>query len=87
MILYNYCLYFARAQKDPAGVAAAAFLYLLLSIFAGHESIPPARVYVKSQLPIGAGLGSSAAYSVALAAGVHAVQTRSNTFSFFFGLE
>jgi mevalonate kinase len=67
---------FRFLQKDPAGVAAAAFIYLLLSIFAGHERIPAARVHIKSQLPIGAGLGSSAAYSVALAAALLVFSSR-----------
>lgn len=45
-----------------------AFLYLYLSISAKYGQIPSVEIVVWSELPTGAGLGSSAAYSVCLAA-------------------
>nr|XP_006126799.1 mevalonate kinase isoform X1 [Pelodiscus sinensis] len=49
-------------------LAALAFLYLYLSISAKYGQIPSVEIVVWSELPVGAGLGSSAAYSVCLAA-------------------
>uniref|UniRef100_A0A8C0IJD4 Mevalonate kinase n=1 Tax=Chelonoidis abingdonii TaxID=106734 RepID=A0A8C0IJD4_CHEAB len=45
-----------------------AFLYLYLSISAKYGQIPSVEIVVWSELPTGTGLGSSAAYSVCLAA-------------------
>ncbi|XP_043354219.1 mevalonate kinase isoform X6 [Dermochelys coriacea] len=45
-----------------------AFLYLYLSISAKYGQVPSVEIVVWSELPTGAGLGSSAAYSVCLAA-------------------
>lgn len=51
-------------------MALLAFLYLYLSISQKQRPLPSLDVTVWSQLPTGAGLGSSAAYSVCLAAGL-----------------
>ncbi|KAL7986586.1 hypothetical protein Chor_012869 [Crotalus horridus] len=48
-------------------VAAAAFLYLYLSVASKYGVLPSVDILVWSELPTGAGLGSSAAYSVCLA--------------------
>ncbi len=50
---------------DNNGLAAAIYLYLTQP---GAELCPGLSVTVTSKIPVGAGLGSSAAYSVALAA-------------------
>ncbi|XP_074868543.1 mevalonate kinase isoform X2 [Carettochelys insculpta] len=50
-------------------LATLSFLYLYLSISAKYRQVPPSvEIVVWSELPTGAGLGSSAAYSVCLAA-------------------
>ncbi|XP_063502782.1 mevalonate kinase isoform X4 [Pongo pygmaeus] len=64
--------------KDVAGLpddcavterlAVLAFLYLYLSICRKQRALPSLDIIVWSELPPGAGLGSSAAYSVCLAA-------------------
>ncbi|KAM6422895.1 mevalonate kinase isoform 1-T2 [Liasis olivaceus] len=48
-------------------VAAAAFLYLYLNVASKCGFLPTVDILVWSELPTGAGLGSSAAYSVCLA--------------------
>ncbi|XP_052510608.1 LOW QUALITY PROTEIN: mevalonate kinase [Budorcas taxicolor] len=53
---------------DPERLAVLAFLYLYLSICRSQRALPSLDVTVWSELPTGAGLGSSAAYSVCLAA-------------------
>ena len=50
--------------------AAEAFLFLYVSLCAPRGR-PPQRAVADASLPIGAGLGSSAAYSVALVAAMH----------------
>ncbi|XP_045881533.1 mevalonate kinase isoform X2 [Meles meles] len=52
----------------PEGLAVLAFLYLYLSICQKQRALPSLDITVWSQLPTGAGLGSSAAYSVCMAA-------------------
>lgn len=52
---------------DSCNMATLAFLYIYLSLF-GSSELPSLMVSVWSELPTGAGLGSSAAYSVCLAA-------------------
>uniref|UniRef100_A0A8C7BNQ0 Mevalonate kinase n=1 Tax=Neovison vison TaxID=452646 RepID=A0A8C7BNQ0_NEOVI len=52
----------------PEGLAVLAFLYLYLSICRKQRALPSLDITVWSQLPTGAGLGSSAAYSVCMAA-------------------
>uniref|UniRef100_A0A3B5R0R5 Mevalonate kinase n=1 Tax=Xiphophorus maculatus TaxID=8083 RepID=A0A3B5R0R5_XIPMA len=52
---------------DSSASAILAFLYIYLSLF-GSGDMPSLTVSVWSELPTGAGLGSSAAYSVCLAA-------------------
>ncbi|XP_055214969.1 mevalonate kinase isoform X5 [Gorilla gorilla gorilla] len=49
-------------------LAVLAFLYLYLSICRKQRALPSLDIVVWSELPPGAGLGSSAAYSVCLAA-------------------
>ncbi|XP_054519477.2 mevalonate kinase isoform X2 [Pan troglodytes] len=49
-------------------LAVQAFLYLYLSICRKQRALPSLDIVVWSELPPGAGLGSSAAYSVCLAA-------------------
>eukprot|EP00050_Salpingoeca_kvevrii_P003265 m.219622 g.219622 ORF g.219622 m.219622 type:complete len:430 (+) comp10795_c0_seq6:253-1542(+) len=63
------------ARVTPEGpsnktTAATTFLFLYCSIAADQHVVPSARVSVSSKLPIGAGLGSSGAFSVCLAAGL-----------------
>ncbi|XP_063313149.1 mevalonate kinase isoform X2 [Pelobates fuscus] len=57
---------FAEGSTDTESLAVLAFLYLYLCI-CGKDS-PCIEMTVWSQLPTGAGLGSSAAYSVCVAA-------------------
>ncbi|XP_053558086.1 mevalonate kinase [Bombina bombina] len=57
---------FATGSKDTGDLALITFLYLYLCI-CGRD-LPSVGIAVWSQLPTGAGLGSSAAYSVSLAA-------------------
>ncbi|XP_010602287.1 mevalonate kinase isoform X2 [Fukomys damarensis] len=52
----------------PEHLAVLAFLYLYLSICRKQRALPSLDITVWSELPPGAGLGSSAAYSVCLAA-------------------
>lgn len=65
---------FPEGSKDTERLAALAFLYLYLSI-CGRD-IKGLNIVVWSQLPPGAGLGSSAAYSVCLAAALLTVSGR-----------
>ncbi|KAJ8005948.1 hypothetical protein DPEC_G00123180 [Dallia pectoralis] len=53
---------------DTRSMAVLAFLYIYISVFAGSGELPSLTVSVWSELPTGAGLGSSSAYSVCLAA-------------------
>ncbi|XP_019718294.1 mevalonate kinase isoform X1 [Hippocampus comes] len=57
----------ANGNFDTSNMATLAFLYMYLSLF-GSGELPSLTVSVWSELPTGAGLGSSAAYSVCLAA-------------------
>ncbi|KAM9371602.1 mevalonate kinase [Phaethornis superciliosus] len=52
----------------PESLATLAFLYLCLAISAKYGDVPSLDILVWSELPTGAGLGSSAAYAVCLAA-------------------
>nr|XP_008519137.1 PREDICTED: mevalonate kinase isoform X2 [Equus przewalskii] len=54
--------------NDHKWLAVLAFLFLYLSICRKQRALPSLDVTVWSELPPGAGLGSSAAYSVCLAA-------------------
>ena len=56
-----------REEDGTKGLALIAFVYLYLSIM-GAKDLEGCKVLVVSQLPTGAGLGSSAAFSVCLAA-------------------
>ncbi|XP_061762494.1 mevalonate kinase isoform X2 [Nerophis ophidion] len=56
-----------NGNLDTGSMATLAFLYIYLSLFRPSE-LPSLTVSVWSELPTGAGLGSSAAYSVCLAA-------------------
>ncbi|KAM4808058.1 mevalonate kinase [Rhinophrynus dorsalis] len=57
---------FSDGSKDTESLAVLSLLYLYLSI-SGRE-LPSVDIVVWSQLPTGAGLGSSAAYCVCVAA-------------------
>uniref|UniRef100_A0A3B4YR92 mevalonate kinase n=1 Tax=Seriola lalandi dorsalis TaxID=1841481 RepID=A0A3B4YR92_SERLL len=56
-----------NGNLDTCNMATLSFLYLYLSLF-GSSELPSLTLSVWSELPTGAGLGSSAAYSVCLAA-------------------
>uniref|UniRef100_A0A4W3J0D7 Mevalonate kinase n=1 Tax=Callorhinchus milii TaxID=7868 RepID=A0A4W3J0D7_CALMI len=53
---------------DTRSLAILCFLYLYGAISASSRQLPSMEILVWSELPTGAGLGSSAAYSVCLAA-------------------
>lgn len=55
-----------NGNLDTCTMATLSFLYIYLSLF-GSSELPSVTVSVWSELPTGAGLGSSAAYSVCLA--------------------
>ncbi|XP_060763829.1 mevalonate kinase [Neoarius graeffei] len=69
----------ADGATDTSSLAVLTFLYIYLCVFAHSEVLPSLKVCVWSQLPTGAGLGSSAAYSVCVSA---ALLTASGTISF-----
>ncbi|NWZ81600.1 KIME kinase, partial [Poecile atricapillus] len=56
----------AAGASAPESLATLAFLYMCLAISA--KDVPSMDILVCSELPMGAGLGSSAAYAVCLAA-------------------
>ncbi|XP_014027591.2 mevalonate kinase [Salmo salar] len=58
----------SNGTLDTRSMAILAFLYIYLCVFAKSGELPSLTVSVWSELPTGAGLGSSAAYSVCLAA-------------------
>ncbi|XP_071755884.1 mevalonate kinase isoform X2 [Centroberyx gerrardi] len=58
-----------NGNLDTRNMATLAFLYIYLSLF-GSGDLPSLTMCVWSELPTGAGLGSSAAFSVCLAAGL-----------------
>ncbi|KYO39648.1 mevalonate kinase [Alligator mississippiensis] len=58
----------AHGAPAAESLATLAFLYLYLAISAKYGEVPSMDIVVWSELPTGAGLGSSAAYSVCLAA-------------------
>ncbi|XP_047674530.1 mevalonate kinase isoform X1 [Tachysurus fulvidraco] len=55
-------------STDTRSMAVLAFLYTYLCVFSQSEILPGLKVCVWSELPTGAGLGSSAAYSVCVSA-------------------
>ncbi|XP_018604472.1 mevalonate kinase [Scleropages formosus] len=65
---------FTDEAPDTHSMAVLAFLYIYLSIFAESRELPAFTVTVCSELPTGAGLGSSAAFSVCLSAAMLSVQ-------------
>uniref|UniRef100_A0A8C6ZDA3 Mevalonate kinase n=1 Tax=Nothoprocta perdicaria TaxID=30464 RepID=A0A8C6ZDA3_NOTPE len=58
----------AAESSAPDSLATLAFLYMCLAISAKYGDVPSVDIIVWSELPTGAGLGSSAAYSVCVAA-------------------
>lgn len=58
----------AAGASAPDSLATLAFLYMCLAISAKYGDVPSVDIVVWSELPTGAGLGSSAAYAVCLAA-------------------
>ncbi|KFW83328.1 Mevalonate kinase, partial [Manacus vitellinus] len=58
----------AAEATGPDSLATLAFLYMCLAISAKYGDVPSVDILVWSELPTGAGLGSSAAYAVCLAA-------------------
>lgn len=56
-----------NGNLDTCNMATLAFLYIYLSLF-GSGELPSFTLTVWSELPTGAGLGSSAAYAVCLSA-------------------
>ncbi|XP_015499048.1 mevalonate kinase isoform X7 [Parus major] len=58
----------AAGASAPESLATLAFLYMCLAISAKYGDVPSMDILVCSELPMGAGLGSSAAYAVCLAA-------------------
>lgn len=58
----------AADASAPDSLAILAFLYMCLAISAKYGDVPSVDIAVWSELPTGAGLGSSAAYAVCLAA-------------------
>ncbi|KFQ47772.1 Mevalonate kinase, partial [Pelecanus crispus] len=58
----------AAGASAPESLATLAFLYMCLAISAKYGDVPSVDILVWSELPTGAGLGSSAAYAVCLAA-------------------
>ncbi|KAM9810941.1 mevalonate kinase [Neosynchiropus ocellatus] len=63
----HYFVGVTNGNLDTCNMATLSFLYIYLSLF-GAGGLPSMTVSVWSELPTGAGLGSSAAYSVCLAA-------------------
>ncbi|XP_063051116.1 mevalonate kinase [Engraulis encrasicolus] len=57
-----------EGSTDTRSMAVSAFLYMYLSTFGKTKVLPSVTVTVWSELPTGAGLGSSAAYCVCVAA-------------------
>ncbi|XP_038675719.1 mevalonate kinase [Scyliorhinus canicula] len=57
-----------EGSTDTASISILCFLYLYSAISASYGQMPSLDILVWSELPIGAGLGSSAAYCVCLAA-------------------
>ncbi|XP_028851804.1 mevalonate kinase isoform X2 [Denticeps clupeoides] len=64
----------AEGSTDTQSMAVFAFLYLYLSVFAKSPVLPSMTVAVWSELPTGAGLGSSAAFCVCVAAALLSTQ-------------
>lgn len=58
----------ADGSTDTRSMAVLAFLYTYLCVFFHSEVLPGLKVCVWSELPTGAGLGSSAAYTVCVSA-------------------
>ncbi|NXR48145.1 KIME kinase, partial [Hippolais icterina] len=58
----------SAGASAPESLATLAFLYMCLAISAKYGDVPSLDIVVWSELPTAAGLGSSAAYAVCLAA-------------------
>nr|XP_015221952.1 PREDICTED: mevalonate kinase [Lepisosteus oculatus] len=70
------CLFADLSDRSPdtRSLAVLAFLYVYLSVFSRSRALPSVTVSVWSELPTGAGLGSSAAFSVCLSAALLSAQ-------------
>ncbi|XP_013385785.1 mevalonate kinase-like, partial [Lingula anatina] len=55
-------------SADTKTLALVSFLYLYCAIVGSQKTLTPLEIRIESKLPVSAGLGSSAAYSVCLAA-------------------
>ncbi|KGL79320.1 Mevalonate kinase, partial [Tinamus guttatus] len=72
-------------SSAPESLATLAFLYMCLAISAKYGDVPSVDIVVWSELPTGAGLGSSAASSVCVAAALLAAISASAPVSDCFG--
>ena len=61
-------------QSNLQMASMVCFLYLYSTMMMEESGIVPMEIWVESDIPLGAGLGSSAALSVCLAAGLMAVR-------------
>jgi mevalonate kinase len=61
-------------QSNLQMASVVCFLYLYSTMMMEEPGIVPMEIWVESDIPLGAGLGSSAALSVCLAAGLMAVR-------------
>ena len=63
---------FLRVDEDNLKMASLICFFYLYSVIS--EDVIPMNITVESEIPIGAGLGSSAALSVCLAAGLLSIK-------------
>ena len=70
-------------SKAGDGLNALLFLYVAM-VYESRRGVEPMHLEVSSTIPIGAGLGSSAAYSVAVAAALYRRLVLNQVLSFIF---